>query len=382
MSRWVAGTALLAVLLAAPGARAQERRGPFDRVPKAHPAYTAVRVLESEGFYTGTPAGTFNGSRELTRYEFASAIERIYRSLQPRVLAATAPGALREDLAHFRALLDEFGSDVSALGPDAAEIRRQVDVLAERLSRLEKQAPPAAPRAEAAPAPSSGGRVRYGIQRALLGAPRDPIGLAQRPAFLQPATGPGLQPDLGSIGPFGVGVQLDGPNRGLAADRAPFEDPAASLGYRAQLSLPFGAYTLSAFYNQRGALADSYAVWDPYIHYGPGTGVGGAIGGPVSRHLAFQLEGASLQDDLSRTLYLKGRVHYAISSRLSLDLGLERFWDTGLAGGAADRSAFMMGIGRTLGPNSRMDLLFRRDTGDAGRDAGGSSAITQFSVRF
>src|SRR5947209_3037175 len=109
MLRWLTGTVLALSVLTAPAARAAV--SPFEPVPVSHWAYSSVRRLEGEGYFTGAPQGTFNGKRPLTRYEFAVALARIYQNLQPRILTATASRALARDVDQFRELLSEFSPD-------------------------------------------------------------------------------------------------------------------------------------------------------------------------------------------------------------------------------------------------------------------------------
>src|SRR4051812_40139901 len=116
MRRWVAGAALLLGLALSVPARAENQANPFEKLVVIHPAYQSVRLLEKHGYPTGSPEGTFDGKRERTRYEFALAVEKIYRSLQPRVLGASEVGTLREDISTFRDLLHEFEPELAALG--------------------------------------------------------------------------------------------------------------------------------------------------------------------------------------------------------------------------------------------------------------------------
>ena len=53
----------------------------FSDVPRGHWAYDAIDYLESEGLVTGYPDGTFGGENQLTRYEFAIVISRLYDQL-------------------------------------------------------------------------------------------------------------------------------------------------------------------------------------------------------------------------------------------------------------------------------------------------------------
>jgi len=50
----------------------------FSDVPTDHWAYDAVEYLADEGFVTGYPDGTFKGDNQLTRYEFAMVLVRVY----------------------------------------------------------------------------------------------------------------------------------------------------------------------------------------------------------------------------------------------------------------------------------------------------------------
>src|SRR5690242_15148270 len=95
--RRMVGAALLALGLLLGGVRADAAE-PFEAVPLNDVAYQAMQHLERAGYFTGAPDGTFNGRTQRTRYEFAVAVERVFRSLQPRVVAAIDPGTLLEDL--------------------------------------------------------------------------------------------------------------------------------------------------------------------------------------------------------------------------------------------------------------------------------------------
>lgn len=392
MRRWIVGAALLLGLLAPSGARAASPANPFEKLVVLHPAYQGVRRLEQHGYFTGSPEGTFDGKRELTRYEFALAVERIYRSLQPRILEATDPKNLRQDLSTFRELLKEFEPEIAALGTDVGEIQRQADAMAERVARLEKSARD--------PAEPETGLNSDRILSAALSRPREyGIRGALRKPYLQDALGadrldltrvpirPGPSAAAVRLGSAQLSVQLQRPNSLHTVDHLPLENPADALSFGSELSSAFGKYLLTAFYSRESGLADPFSLWNPYV---PATGlkaVGGSFSGPISDSLGFQLETAtfsSLGEDPSRMVYLRGGVDYRLTGRLRLLLGYE--WLRGI--GASDGiggSAYVVGFRQALGQNAGLDFLYRRYNSGLGGgpgDLGNSSAITQISIRF
>lgn len=392
MRRWIVGAALLIGLLAPSGARAANQANPFEKLVVLHPAYQAVRKLEAHEYFTGAPEGTFEGKRELTRYEFALAVERIYRSLQPRILGAADAKGLREDLAIFRELLKEFEPEIAALGLDVAEIQRQTDAMGERLARLDKSARGAS---EPEVGISSNGvlsaalsRRRYLGVRGALRKPylEDVLGPSARLDLTRTPIHPGPSAAAARLGNTQLSFTLQRPNSLHTLDRLPLEDPADGLSYGSELSTAFGKYLLSAFYTRESGLSDPFSLWNPYM---PATGlqaVGGSFSGPISDSLGFQLETAtfsSLGDDPSRMMYFRGGVQYQFNGRLRLLLGYE--WLRGI--GARDGiggSAYVVGLRQALGQNAGLDFLYRRYNSGAGvgGDIGDSSAITQISVRF
>jgi hypothetical protein len=383
MRRWIFGAAVLA-LLAAPAARADEARS-FEKLPSSHPAYEVVRGLEKAGYFTGSHMGAFDGRRNLTRYEFAVAVERMYRALQPRVLAAVDSGSLPAEIRKFERLLQEFGPDITELGHDVPEMRRQIAAMEDRVARL--------PDARSEKPTVFDRPRRFGLQSALRSplrneppAPpirpllnRTPAGLASRPSGLQASAGP-LVAELHVTRPSWLDT---------TPEPLPFENPSDALGYRAQLNLPLGRSLLTAFYDREGPLADRYLLHNPYFETGRLEGVGGSFTGQISRFLVFQLQAAQLRgqdDDLAEYLYLRGDLDYEFAGGFILGVGLERTWMGG-PGDVQDFSAYIAKIGRRFGKNARIELLYRyyqpgKGLVDAGRDLGNSSAITQISVRF
>ncbi|MCC2668136.1 MAG: S-layer y domain [Armatimonadetes bacterium] len=397
-AKTIAGAAVLVSLFTANSARAFEPGRPFDRVSTSSKdsvwAYRRIAGLERAGFATGSPDDTFNGRRELTRYEFAVAVERIYRSLQPRVLHATETGTLRQSLFQFRRLLAEFAPDIAELGHDVTEMQTQVEALDQRLERLESS--PSAPTGPRFRDREFGGDLRArGLSLSDRGASpalNDPFGLTALPASLQafrPSGGFGLQPGLAArLGAARIGLKVEGPDPLGTVQNLPLEDPADGLGFQAQLSLPLGSYWLSAFYGRETAMADRYGLGNPYFQLGAASGLGGAVSGNLSERLAFRLETArfqSLADDLQRMIYLKGGLRYALGNGYSVDLGYEHSRQFGLPGSMRDGMAYTLGVGRNFGRNTSLRLLYRvyGDTdGAAGKGDNDSSAVTQLTVKF
>ena len=390
MFRWLAGTLLALSVLSAPAARAAV--SPFEPVPANHWAYSAVRRLEGEGYFTGAPQGTFNGKRSLTRYEFAVALARIYQNLQPRVLTATGSRSLARDVEQIRELLTEFSSDVQSLGSDVSEIRRELDAMSQRLESVSA----ARGEVELSLQPRRALGLRHALEKPLmehalgLNLNRPATAAEIRPTETRLVTN--LQPGAaGNIGSAQVSVAV-APASPLYAERPRFETAGLRQDYRAKLSVPFstpvGRYLVSAFYDHNSGQDETVGLGNPYFHLGPSEGLGGALSTDLgSFNLQVKLAQLRLvDDDTARALIFKGDLKYGIGA-YNLGVGFERTWlDT--PGTGYDFSTLTAGVGRQLGKNARLDILYRyytpgRGIGDASGHVGGdSSAITQFSVRF
>jgi len=181
-TKWAlwAGAAVSAGVLLPVAAHAQA--GPFADVPQTHWAYDAVQQLAQRGIFTGYPDGTFAGKRALTRYEFAVALQRMLQEVQRNIAAielkpgpqgpqgvagargadgapgrpgpvgppgptGTTPaelaelrrqqGLLRNDITALQKLAQEFSSELAMLGADVEQLKRNLQALADRLTRLE-----------------------------------------------------------------------------------------------------------------------------------------------------------------------------------------------------------------------------------------------------
>jgi hypothetical protein len=162
---------------------AQAQGGPFADVPQGHWAYDAVNQLAQRGIFTGYPDGTFGGRRALTRYEFAVALQRMLQEINRRIEAIQLkpgppgpagpqgqkgdrgdrgpvgppgppgpPGVtpaqiaelqrtdtlLRQDITALQRLAQEFSSELAMLGADVEQLKRNLQALSDRTTRLEQ----------------------------------------------------------------------------------------------------------------------------------------------------------------------------------------------------------------------------------------------------
>jgi len=386
MRRWVVAIALAVVSLGSGSAAHAAMSGrPFTRLPQGHWAYRSVERLETAGYFTGAPAGTFSGSRGLTRYEFAAAVERTFRALQPRVQAAAEAGDLPQHVFVLTQLLSEFGPDITDLGHDVPEMRRQLRAMQQRLAGL--QPTPTAPVLPGGDRLNGSTGRPFGV-RSALDRPTTAVVAPERPLAARPS-GPIFLPGLTTnLGPAGLSFYLP-PRDRMDGPRAPFHEMADSLRYRAQLSMPVGRYLLQAFYNRDDSRADRYGFYNPFYSLGAYEGLGGAIQGQLSSRLAFDIETASLQSQFedARLTYLRGGLTYHLGQGYGVNFEVERSRQFGLPGLDTRGTAYTLQFYRDLGQNARLNFLYRYFATDptAGLGAAGSvesGAIGQVTVRF
>lgn len=153
-------------------AKTGDREKVFQPVPAGYPAYTTCTLLADRmGVPTGYPAGTFDGRRILSRYEFAVALQRMHQQLKHGVHGVEAggwpnpppapalpapgtgtlddrklrqtfkdPGKLRLLLAWHAPLLDEFAAELVMIGSEVPALRREVRDWQERATALSAKA--------------------------------------------------------------------------------------------------------------------------------------------------------------------------------------------------------------------------------------------------
>jgi len=232
---------------------AQAQGGPFADVPQGHWAYDAVNQLAQRGIFTGYPDGTFGGRRALTRYEFAVALQRMLQEINRRIEAIQLkpgppgpmgekgakgdkgdrgpigppgppgpPGVtpaqiaelqrtdtlLRNDITALQKLTQEFSSELAMLGADVEQIKRNLQALADRTTRIEQTL---------ARMPKISGVVNTGFRMA--NAQQEGLGGKKDGGGGDPIGDPGT-----SGGKKGGGFDVGGVDRGRATPRLGLTD--------------------------------------------------------------------------------------------------------------------------------------------------------------
>ena len=108
----------------------------FPDVPANHWAYQAVQDLADKGYVKGYPDGKFLGKRDLTRYEFATVLDRIVQTvndLNTKVgaIPTTPTGAYvtQDDLNKVQALVDSFRAQLDTIQSNVTNLTDQLDAL-------------------------------------------------------------------------------------------------------------------------------------------------------------------------------------------------------------------------------------------------------------
>jgi hypothetical protein len=397
MRRWGIRVLLATLVLAASSAWAAQGK-PFAQVQRAHWSYDTIERLENAGYYTGAPKGAFAGTRQFTRYEFAVTTERIYRSLQTRALSAVDPTAMRADIAAYLKLLDEFAAEIADLGPDVAAMRKELQAQDDRLFR-QQQSLAANPIVRAGSPTSKPSRAAsLSITRnslGLRGALQDTLmldSLPQAPPLrAKPGTEgmPTLQPGItANLGPINFAAEVR-PNSDLETpDDAHFVDPSDRFNSLLEAGIPLlGRSLVSAFYSRSSSRFDRYGLMSPQAIMGPTDTLGGGVSGLIGSRVGYNFQGVQFLDRADGSG--KGR---SFSGGLSYQWGSYDFaigyeqTRLRMLGGAGTYSAYTAGFGRSISSNARFDLRLRfyGNLGNGGGrgDAGSSSAITSFTVRF
>jgi hypothetical protein len=121
---------------------AQAQTAAFPDVPANHWAYQAVQDLADKGYVIGYPNGKFLGNRTLTRYEFATVIDRMAQTVQQLstqikagqpVDTPTGMPVTQDDLNKIQALIDTFKTQLDAIQSVTAgatsPFQEQIDAL-------------------------------------------------------------------------------------------------------------------------------------------------------------------------------------------------------------------------------------------------------------
>src|SRR5688572_12895677 len=135
---------------------AQNAPDMFKDVPRDHWTYQAVDSLRNKGILIGYPDSYFRGTRTLSRYELAVALDRaLQRALGNRQESSLEslpsakpiaivdhpepgkprfPGLTTEDLGSIRRLITEFRIELASLGNNIQALNRKLEQLARDLS--------------------------------------------------------------------------------------------------------------------------------------------------------------------------------------------------------------------------------------------------------
>ena len=136
MNRW---NVALALGLATSGSlvtglAAQAQNSTFPDVQQNHWAYQAVQSLADKGLVKGYPNGQFLGNRTMTRYEFATVIDRLLQTVQDMSKANTtaepaAPAVTQDDLNKIQVLTDEFKTELTGIQTDVKTAQDNIEAL-------------------------------------------------------------------------------------------------------------------------------------------------------------------------------------------------------------------------------------------------------------
>lgn len=93
-------------------------------------AYEALRSLvERYGCIAGYPDGTFRGNRSLSRYEFAAGVNACLQQIERLIASSTSEFVTKKDLETLQRLVDEFRTELTALGTRVDKLEGRVAFL-------------------------------------------------------------------------------------------------------------------------------------------------------------------------------------------------------------------------------------------------------------
>lgn len=96
-------------------------------------AYEALRSLvERYGCIAGYPDGTYRGNRALTRYEFAAGLNACLQQIERLITERSTGFVTKADLETLQRLVDEFRSELTALGTRVDKLEGRVAFLEDR----------------------------------------------------------------------------------------------------------------------------------------------------------------------------------------------------------------------------------------------------------
>ncbi|HEY9610418.1 iron uptake porin, partial [Allocoleopsis sp.] len=93
-------------------------------------AYEALRSLvERYGCIAGYPDGSFRGNRAMTRYEFAAGLNACLQQVERLIASSTSEFVTKSDLETLQRLVDEFRTELTALGTRVDKLEGRVAFL-------------------------------------------------------------------------------------------------------------------------------------------------------------------------------------------------------------------------------------------------------------
>lgn len=93
-------------------------------------AYEALRSLvERYGCIAGYPDGTYRGNRAMTRYEFAAGVNSCLQQIERLIGTSTESFVTQQDLETLQRLVDEFRTEITALGTRVDQLEGRVAFL-------------------------------------------------------------------------------------------------------------------------------------------------------------------------------------------------------------------------------------------------------------
>ena len=93
-------------------------------------AFEALRSLvERYGCIAGYPDGTFRGNRALSRYEFAAGVNACLQQIERLIASSTSDFVTKKDLETLQRLVEEFRTELTALGTRVDKLEGRVGFL-------------------------------------------------------------------------------------------------------------------------------------------------------------------------------------------------------------------------------------------------------------
>jgi hypothetical protein len=102
----------------------------FPDIPQNHWAYADVQDLAGKGIVKGYPDGSFLGNRAMTRYEFATIIDRMLQTIADMKSGAAPTNAVtQDDLNKVQVLVDGFKDELTGVKTDLSKAQDDITTL-------------------------------------------------------------------------------------------------------------------------------------------------------------------------------------------------------------------------------------------------------------